>query len=414
MARTHALTVEPGEEGRLDAFLAARTGLSRTRVQRLMEEGRVTVDGRAPRKGERIRPGSRVEVRVPDPEPVDILPEDIPLEILYEDAHLAVVNKPAGMVVHPAPGHRSGTMVNALMHHVRDLSGVGGRLRPGVVHRLDRDTSGLLVVAKTDDAHAGLAGALERREVSRIYVACAWGHLREDETVLEGPIGRDPRHRQRMAVVEGGRPARTRVRVRERWRRADLLDVALETGRTHQIRVHLAHVGHPVVGDAVYGAGRERGMGGPDRPSPAPSLRRTRRRPPRDAPRGPGAPGSDACGPSPAPRPGGRPAASVPSRGPGCAPGVPPPPPPSAAGGGDPGRWDPPGRSRPPGGGPTRTPRRSGSPPAAPAPPPAPRAHRRSWPPPGAPTCPGPAGGPPRDAGARPPPRGPAHGASAR
>jgi 23S rRNA pseudouridine1911/1915/1917 synthase len=196
---------------------------------------------------------------------VEALAQDLPIRVVYEDEHLLVVDKDAGMVVHPAPGHPEGTLVNALLHHVDDLSGIGGALRPGIVHRLDKDTSGLMVVAKGDDAHRILSEALQRREVRRRYLAAAWGHLAETEVTVDAPIGRDPRNRQRMGVVEGGRPARTHFRVRERWPAAELLDVALETGRTHQIRVHLAHLGHPVVGDEVYGPGWEKGMGGSNR-----------------------------------------------------------------------------------------------------------------------------------------------------
>ena len=261
--RVHALIVEEGEGGRLDRFLAERLDLSRTRVQALLADGRVKLDGRAARKSEAVRPGMRIDVVVPPPVAVDIPAEDLPLDIVFEDEHLVVVNKAAGMVVHPAPGHRTGTLVNALLFHVRDLSGVGGRLRPGIVHRLDRDTSGLLVAAKTDAAHHGLADALRKRKVKRIYLAAAWGHLSESPVTIEAPIARDRKDRKRMAVSDTGRSAITRVRIRERWERADLLDVALKTGRTHQIRVHLAHVGHPVVGDSVYGSGWERGMGGP-------------------------------------------------------------------------------------------------------------------------------------------------------
>jgi len=257
-----SLVVGPGEEGRLDRFLADRLDLSRTRVQALIAEGRVRVDGRAPRKSEPVEEGSEVAVEIPPAEPVEMLAEALPLAVVFEDHHLLVVDKAAGMVVHPAPGHRTGTLVNALLHHVPDLPGVGGRLRPGIVHRLDRDTSGLLVVAKTDQAHLGLTEALRHRKVKRLYRAACWGHLEASPVTVDAPIGRDPRDRKRMAVVEGGRRAVTRARVRERWLRADLLDVALQTGRTHQIRVHLAHIGHPVVGDRVYGARWVRGMGG--------------------------------------------------------------------------------------------------------------------------------------------------------
>jgi len=257
--------VQPGETGRLDRFVSDRLELSRTRVQKLLAEGHITLDGRRPRKSESVEPGSVVEVEVPEAEPVDIVAEDLPVVVVYEDDDLLVVDKEAGMVVHPAPGHYSGTLVNALLWHAPDIEGVGGRARPGIVHRLDRDTSGLLVVAKTDASHRSLSDAIKARRVKRFYLAAAWGHVSESPLVVEAPIGRDPKDRKRMAIVEDGRDATTRFEVRERWLRADLLHVALKTGRTHQIRVHLEHIGHPVIGDATYGLGWERGLGGPTR-----------------------------------------------------------------------------------------------------------------------------------------------------
>ena len=262
---SHSLTVESGEEMRLDRFVAERLALSRTRVQKLLAAGRVTVDGRPAKKSESVGAGAVIEVTVPPPEPVDIEPEELPLDVVFEDESVFVIDKAAGMVVHPAPGHRSGTLVNALLFHAPEVADVGGRERPGIVHRLDRDTSGLLVVAKTDVAHVGLSEALRERRVKRLYRALVWGHLPEDAVVIDAPIGRDPKDRKRMAVVEGGRRAVTRAKVHERFLRAEVLDVALQTGRTHQIRVHLAHVGHPVVGDELYGVGWERGLGGPTR-----------------------------------------------------------------------------------------------------------------------------------------------------
>lgn len=268
-----------GEEagGRLDAWLAGRLDVSRSRAAQWIEEGRVTLNGAAPKKRDRPSPGDRVVVCLPPAEPSALTPEDIPLAIVHQDADLLVLDKPPGLVVHPAPGHRSGTLVNALLHAVGDLSGIGGVLRPGIVHRLDRDTSGLMVVAKHDAAHRALADALKARRVRRVYLAAAWGHLPEDEVPVDAPIGRHPTERKRMAVVEGGRPARTRFRRLERWRAADLLRAELDTGRTHQIRVHLLHLGHPVVGDRTYAPERHRAVSGPDRAWAAGLARRVPR-----------------------------------------------------------------------------------------------------------------------------------------
>ncbi|HEX2203743.1 MAG TPA: RluA family pseudouridine synthase [Longimicrobium sp.] len=260
-----ALTVDEETGERLDSWLAARLGVSRSRAAQWIEDGKVLLNGRPPKKRDRPAPGDRLEVRVPPPEPSDVAPEAIPLHIVWQDADLAVIDKPAGLVVHPAAGHRSGTLVNALLHALGDLSGIGGVLRPGIVHRLDKDTSGLLLVAKHDDAHRALSAALKAREIRRAYLTACWGHLPQERITVDAPIGRHSTDRKRMAVVPDGRPARTHFTRLERWKAADLLRAELETGRTHQIRVHLLHVGHPVVGDRTYALGREKGIGGAER-----------------------------------------------------------------------------------------------------------------------------------------------------
>ena len=258
------LTVEEPAGERIDAYLARVVPeLSRSQAAQLIAGGHVRLNGAVPRKSERPALGDVLEVELPEPTPSTLEPEALPLNIVYQDSDLLVVDKAAGVVVHPAAGHRGSTLVNALLHHVKDLSGVGGVLRPGIVHRLDKDTSGLMIIAKNDQSHRALSAALKRREIRRVYAAAAWGHLQQDEVIVDAPIGRSPHHRQRMAVIARGRPARTRFKRLERWRGADLLRVELETGRTHQIRVHLLSIGHPVVGDHVYAPGILKGMGGP-------------------------------------------------------------------------------------------------------------------------------------------------------
>ena len=255
MERT-ALTAGPEAAGeRLDSFLAARLpGLTRSAAARLIETGQVLVDGKPARKSAKLAGGETVEVTLPDPEPADTLPQDIPLDVVYEDDDVIVVNKPSGLVVHPAPGHPDGTLVNALLHHCGgSLSGVGGELRPGIVHRIDRDTSGLIIAAKNDAAHQALAAQLADHTLARTYEAVVVGALREDGGTVDAPIGRCPSDRKKMAVVPNGKRAVTHWEVLERFPGYTYVRCRLETGRTHQIRVHMAHLGHPIYGDTVYG-----------------------------------------------------------------------------------------------------------------------------------------------------------------
>ncbi len=226
--------------------------LSRSQVKRLLKAGQITLNGRSVRPSEVVHAGDRLDVAVPPPEPDATLPQDIPLQIVYEDAAVVVVDKPAGLVVHPAPGHPHGTLVNALLARYPELS-VGGALRPGIVHRLDKDTSGLLVVARSDAARQALMAQMKRRAMLKAYLVLVKGHVPERQGVIEAPIGRHPKRRKRMAVVPTGRPACTHYRVLEELGPYSLVEARLETGRTHQIRVHLAHRGHPVLGDPVYG-----------------------------------------------------------------------------------------------------------------------------------------------------------------
>ena len=258
--------VSPGTE-RLDRFLADQLGLSRTQAARLVARKAVSVDGKPARASRLLVRGERVHVSFPaDQPPRTLTPAPIPLVVLYEDEDLAVIDKPAGLVVHPAPGHWDDTLVNALVARGTTLSG-GAEGRPGIVHRLDRDTSGLMVVAKTDLAHRRLGAAMAARRVRRTYAALVWGHLGASPTVIEAPLARHPADRKRMTVLAGGRPARTDAHLVARFQVVDLLRLELHTGRTHQIRVHLEHIGHPIVGDPVYGGGGSRRISGAARRS---------------------------------------------------------------------------------------------------------------------------------------------------
>ncbi len=240
---------------RLDAFLAGKMEKTRSSVQKLIEEENVRLNGAPAAKNARLREGDRVEATEPPPEVLDVKPQNIPLDIVYEDQDLLVVNKPKGMVVHPAAGNPDGTLVNALLFHCGDsLSGINGVIRPGIVHRIDKDTSGLLIVAKNDRAHQSLAEQIAVHSFTRIYNAVVYGIVKEEEGTVSAPIGRHPTDRKRMAVLSsGGREAVTHYRVLERFPGFTLVECRLETGRTHQIRVHMAHIGHPVAGDPVYG-----------------------------------------------------------------------------------------------------------------------------------------------------------------
>lgn len=242
---------------RLDAFLArSELALSRSAAQKLMEEGCVRLNGRPGKKNDRLTPGDQVEVTIPEPRAVDVVPREMPLDIVYEDEDVVVINKPKGLVVHPAAGHQNDTLVNGLLYAMGDsLSGINGELRPGIVHRIDKDTSGLLAVAKNDLAHAMLASQLKDHTMARTYEAIVCGNLKEDAGTVDAPIGRHPTDRKKMCVTErNSKPAVTHWEVVKRYPGYTHIRCRLETGRTHQIRVHMAYIGHPILGDTVYGA----------------------------------------------------------------------------------------------------------------------------------------------------------------
>lgn len=256
MNRLDFLVTDDHVDERLDKYLSDQIeSLSRSAASRLIEDGKVTVGDKKVKKNYKLADGDRVTVLISDPKPVDIIPEGIPLDIVYEDEHLLVVNKPKGMVVHPAPGNYSGTLVNALMYHCGDhLSGINGELRPGIVHRIDKNTSGLLAVAKSDIAHAGLSEQIKEHSFTRRYLAICYGNIKEDERTIDAPIGRHKTDRKKMCVTQlNSKPAVTHFKVLERYNGFTYIECRLETGRTHQIRVHLSSIGHPIAGDDVYG-----------------------------------------------------------------------------------------------------------------------------------------------------------------
>jgi len=258
ITREKLLVLEEMEGERLDVFVTENMEqLSRSLVQNLIKAGKVTVNGQPVKASYHLREGEEVELELPEPQAVDIEPQNIPLEIIYQDQDLAIVDKPKGLVVHPAHGNWDHTMVNALLYHIKDLSGINGELRPGIVHRLDKDTSGVMVVAKNDAAHRNLAEQIKVHSITREYTALVHGVIKENLGTIDAPIGRSQLDRKKMAVVKDGRPAVSNYEVLQRFRNYTLVKVSLMTGRTHQIRVHFSYIKHAVVGDPLYGSARK-------------------------------------------------------------------------------------------------------------------------------------------------------------
>ncbi len=245
-------------DARLDAYIAkVKSDISRTMIQKLIEEGNILVNGKSKKISYKVQIGDEIELNIPEAKEIELKAENIPVEVIYEDNDIIVVNKPKGMVVHPANGNPDGTLVNAIMAMCKDsLSGIGGEIRPGIVHRLDKDTSGLLIVAKNDKAHINMSEQIKNREVKKIYIALVRGVVSENEATINMPIGRSTKDRKKMAVRKDGKEAVTHFKVLKRYNKYTLLEVKIDTGRTHQIRVHMAEIGHPVVGDMVYSNGK--------------------------------------------------------------------------------------------------------------------------------------------------------------
>ena len=242
------------EKGRIDKYLTKHLeNMSRSKIQKLIADGDILVNEQTIKANYKLQNKDRITISIPEPEPVDVIAENIALDILYKDRDIVLVNKPQGMVVHPAPGNRTGTLVNALLYHIDDLSGINGEIRPGIVHRLDKDTSGILIVAKNDEAHVHLSKQLEERTMKRKYRTLVHGVLPHEQGTIDAPIGRDPNNRQEFTVITGGKEAVSHFRVLERFKDFSFLEVSLETGRTHQIRVHLKYINHPIAGDQTYG-----------------------------------------------------------------------------------------------------------------------------------------------------------------